>query len=244
MAAKRCVKQFWRLNGERASYPGNDTRSSNGGPIWFQRSAVAARSEVGRTAADLIGRRIVFNPGSYRSIAGFNFEAQIIFFKAFTDPRRVRPKRLAEMSTTKPTYTDLLLTHKPNVPRTDADHERLVAILEFLTLDGRRLSTRERMFVDLVTVLVLEYERRTLAARASDPVKILRYLAEEHDLRQVDLAGAMGTTRAYINQLFTGRRAITTNVAEKLAKVFQVTPETFLGARRVGLDLGSGRDFR
>jgi len=124
-------------------------------------------------------------------------------------------------------YKDLLLKHRPTMPADKTEHARLVQILESMQRDGHTLSAEELRFSEMVTVLVLEYERKVCPMPVVPALEMVKYLAAEKGLRQADFIGTVGS-RSYVNQIFTGRRNITPGVAQKLAKVLRVSPETLL----------------
>ena len=130
------------------------------------------------------------------------------------------------MTTTELSYTDLLVMHSPSMPHDEAEHARLVAILESIELDGHTLSEAELRFTETLKVLVMEYENRICPPMVVPPLQTLQFLVEEQGLRQSDFVAEFGT-KSYVSQIFTGRRPITSGVAAKLAKVLKVTPETF-----------------
>jgi mRNA interferase HigB len=184
-------------------------------------------------AVSIVDSRLVFNLGSYRLIAGFNFETQTLYFKHLLTHAEYDKEGLETMSSsthTVPeagTYPELLNHYLPSMPRNDADYERLVEILEEIELDGRKLTDDELLFTETVKVLVLAYEEQVCPMPVVPALDMLKELAEQKRLRQVDFVPVFGS-KSYVNQIFTGKRAITKGVAEKLAKVLGVSPETLL----------------
>ena len=113
------------------------------------------------------------------------------------------------------------------MPADETEHARLVRILESMEIDGHTFSAEELCFTEMVTVLVLEYERKVCPLLVVPALEMVKYLVAEKGLRQADFIFTVGS-RSYVNQIFTGRRNITPSAAEKLAKVLQVSPETLL----------------
>ena len=69
------------------------------------------------------------------------------------------------------------------------------------------------------------------------PGDILReFILEKLDLTQEQLAAAMQVSRLSISQIVNGRRAVTTEMAIRLAHVTSTTPEFWLNLQR-NLDL-------
>ncbi len=132
------------------------------------------------------------------------------------------------MNTTSPlAYAELLQLHQPSMPTNDAEHQRLVDILESIELDGHWLTEAELLFCETVTVLVLEYEERVSPMPKVDAREMLHYLTEEKGMRQADFVSEFGS-RSRVNQIFRGKKPITKEIAEKLAKVLGVSLRTFL----------------
>lgn len=123
-------------------------------------------------------------------------------------------------------YVELLTKHRPELPRTAAEHARMVEVLESMELSGRKLTKEALRFTSTVKALVMHYENQVFPMREVPALEMLLHLVEEHGLRQADFVAALGS-RSYVSQIFTGRRKITRGVAEKLAGVLKVSAATF-----------------
>jgi len=68
------------------------------------------------------------------------------------------------------------------------------------------------------------------------PVSVGEMITEEYlgplDITQGQLAQAMGVSRKTVNELCTGKRAVTVDTALLLAKVFENTPDFWLNLQR------------
>jgi antitoxin HigA-1 len=74
---------------------------------------------------------------------------------------------------------------------------------------------------------------RLIPAPPLSPGDILRgRILEECDITQEDLAEAMGVSRFSINQIVNGHRAITAEMALRLARVTSTTPDFWLNLQR------------
>ncbi|MEJ2673460.1 MAG: HigA family addiction module antitoxin [Deltaproteobacteria bacterium] len=66
--------------------------------------------------------------------------------------------------------------------------------------------------------------------RPTPPGEILRHeFLEPLGLSQKELAGALGITRVRLSAILRGKRAITPDTAFRLARLFDTTPEFWLG---------------
>ena len=64
------------------------------------------------------------------------------------------------------------------------------------------------------------------------PGEVLRRLAEENHITQERLAESLGVSRYSVNQLMNGRRAVTAEMALRLARVLSTTAEFWLNLQR------------
>ena len=80
--------------------------------------------------------------------------------------------------------------------------------------------------VELLGEVIHSYEQRQPSLPEADPGEVLRYLMDEHGLKQSDLAeiASQGT----ISEILSGRRGISKALAKKMADRFQVSAAVFL----------------
>lgn len=72
------------------------------------------------------------------------------------------------------------------------------------------------------------------------PGDVLRRLLADRRITQDRLAEAMRVSRYSVNQLINGRRAVTAEMALRLAKALSTSPEFWLNLQR-GVDLHDAR---
>ena len=73
------------------------------------------------------------------------------------------------------------------------------------------------------------------------PGEVLRVLLdEEMEITQNEFAAALGTTRYSVNQLVNDRRAVTADMALRLARALSTTPDFWLNLQRA-VDLHRAR---
>jgi HTH-type transcriptional regulator/antitoxin HigA len=111
--------------------------------------------------------------------------------------------------------------------RTDADYDRMVALMNvILTELGEDEEHPLSGFLDLVSDLVLLYEREHFPVPPADPVEALRFLMEARDLKQEDLAGVVAQSN--LSAILAGKRNISAKLARKLGQFFGVSPALFI----------------
>jgi HTH-type transcriptional regulator / antitoxin HigA len=109
----------------------------------------------------------------------------------------------------------------------DGDYERAVDLLnQLLDEIGDDESHPMYAFMDTLGLLVENYEDEHYPMPKADGIGVLRYLMEEHDLRQVDLPeiGSQGV----VSEILNGRRELNVRQVRALAKRFGVSAEVFI----------------
>ena len=82
--------------------------------------------------------------------------------------------------------------------------------------------------LDIVSTLVAQYEEtHHPELPPADPRDVLRFLMEQHDLKQTDLAKELGS-QGVVSEILAGRRDLNTRQVKALAKRFRVSPAVFI----------------
>lgn len=81
--------------------------------------------------------------------------------------------------------------------------------------------------LDVVTTFVHEFEERNVEIPDAKPADVLRFLIEQHELRQSDLAEVFGS-QSNVSEILSGKREINARQARLLAKRFKVSPAAFI----------------
>jgi HTH-type transcriptional regulator / antitoxin HigA len=122
-------------------------------------------------------------------------------------------------------YAALLLETKPEVIRDERQKQAYVRRLEALT--SKKSSTRaEEKLIDLLAVLIEDFERKSDPVPNAEPVEILRHLMDAHGLRQKDLAEVFGT-ESIVSEVLHGKRDFTKEQIRRLSARFGVSPAVF-----------------
>ncbi|SRR6266567_6558978 len=82
--------------------------------------------------------------------------------------------------------------------------------------------------LDIVSTLVMQYEERHHSELPTvKPREVLRFLMEQHDLRQSDLRKEIGS-QGVVSEILSGDRELNTRQIRALAKRFGVSPAVFI----------------
>lgn len=111
--------------------------------------------------------------------------------------------------------------------RNEQDYERLVGQLNQL-LD--EVGTNENHplyeFLDTLGTILHAYEEKKHLMPQASGAEVLKYLMEEHGLRQSDLSeiGSQGV----VSEILNGKRELNVRQIRELAARFQVSPAVFI----------------
>jgi len=122
-------------------------------------------------------------------------------------------------------YAGLLSKTLPRVIHTEAENERCTAELESL-LAQRYRTPEDRRLVELLTLLIEDFEDKQYALPAASPIDIVRHLMDANGLRQADLKDVFGSP-SIVSEVLNGKRGFSKAHIENLSKRFQVSPEIF-----------------
>jgi len=124
-------------------------------------------------------------------------------------------------------YGELLLRSLPAVIESDSENERLIAEVETLQVNEEHLLPEEQRLLNLLMLLIEDYEERKYRLRSATPDQVLRELMRARGARQKDLLGVFGS-KGIASEVVRGRRAISRAQAKGLARFFHVSPALFL----------------
>lgn len=88
-------------------------------------------------------------------------------------------------------------------------------------------GTPEADELDLLLVLVKDYEDKFIQLPELDPIEVIKLKMEERGIKAKDLEPLIGS-RGHVSSVLSGRREITLKMARKLRDFFQLPTEIFL----------------
>jgi len=113
--------------------------------------------------------------------------------------------------------------------RTKRELEQAMKIAGHLaTYDEGTLSRGEQDYLDTLTVLIEDYQRRHQDRLAEvSPLSMLRHLMEEREMNITDLGRVIGS-QSNASLILSGKRAISRRVMRLLAEYFGVSASVFV----------------
>ncbi|MFN0101795.1 MAG: type II toxin-antitoxin system HigA family antitoxin [Bryobacteraceae bacterium] len=118
-------------------------------------------------------------------------------------------------------------TH-PGVTKSEAENDRILAIIESLMAKGDdRLTREEDALLELLLDLVHDFERQHYPIPASPPHEIVAFLLEQRGMERSGLRPVLGS-KSRVSEVLSGKRGISKEQAKKLAAFFGVGAQLFI----------------
>jgi HTH-type transcriptional regulator/antitoxin HigA len=123
-------------------------------------------------------------------------------------------------------YGALLQKVPPKVIRTEKENEAYTEILYELDQRSKTLTPAEKELAELLTLLIEDFEEKRYRLPRAQPLDVLRFLIEQHGLKQKDLKDVFGTP-SIVSEVLSGKRELNKDHIERLSERFHVSPELF-----------------
>ncbi len=114
-----------------------------------------------------------------------------------------------------------------SVPHTEQEYLKLVKFLDSLIDEvGNEESHPLSSLMETIGSLIEAYEADNLPDREGNPIDALKYLMEEHGVRQADLPeiGSQGV----VSEIVSGKRQLNLRQVKLLSERFKVSPAVFV----------------
>lgn len=103
--------------------------------------------------------------------------------------------------------------------------EIILEAVESGELEGTAKEAAEK-FVGIVAPFVRDYEKKSISSKEPEHSDILRFLMEQHGLRQEDLGPDLGG-QSVVSDVLRGRRKLNVEQISRLCARFNISPATF-----------------
>jgi len=124
------------------------------------------------------------------------------------------------------TYGSLLARYQPKPIITEVENESVIAFAEALEHKDN-LTQEETTLLELLYVLIEQFENDSYPIPKGSPLQILRHLMEENNIKQEKLIGIIGS-RGVVSEVVNGKRGISKTQAKALAQFFHVDISLFI----------------
>jgi HTH-type transcriptional regulator / antitoxin HigA len=125
-------------------------------------------------------------------------------------------------------YVDLLNEFPPRPIRSEQEFTAVQKVVDAL-LDAKRLSTDQKEYLNLLGMIIYEYEEKNVKIPDIHGVDLLNILIEEWGLKQKELIPIF-KTESIVSAVLNGHRQLTVEHIQKLAEFFHISPAVFFPA--------------
>ena len=122
-------------------------------------------------------------------------------------------------------YIELLKQFPPRPIKAEEELEAMQEIVNQL-LDKPQLTEEESDYLDVLGMLIYEYEKDLDIVPDIYGVELLKVLLEERNLKQKDLVSIF-KTESIVSDVLNEKRKLTTRHIQELAEFFNVSPAVF-----------------
>lgn len=123
-------------------------------------------------------------------------------------------------------YGSLLAQYQPKAITTETENDKAISVAQELE-HKHELSEEELTLLELLYVLIEQFEEDNYPIAQGSPLDILRHLMEENNIKQEKLIGVIGS-RGVVSEVVNGKRNISKNQAKALARFFNVDVSLFI----------------
>jgi len=114
-----------------------------------------------------------------------------------------------------------------SVPHTETEYDNIVSMLDNLIDEiGENEAHPLSSLMESLGNLIETYENKNIPTLASSPIESLRFLMEEHSLKQSELPeiGSQGV----VSEILKGTRNLNIRQIKKLGSKFNISPLVFI----------------
>jgi HTH-type transcriptional regulator / antitoxin HigA len=81
--------------------------------------------------------------------------------------------------------------------------------------------------IDMLTLLIEKYDNENLISKIPDPIRLLKTLMEEHQLKAVNLAEILNISKGLVSDILNYKKGLSKEIIRKLAEHFKLRQEAF-----------------
>jgi HTH-type transcriptional regulator / antitoxin HigA len=119
----------------------------------------------------------------------------------------------------------MLITERAKYLKSNNDFIAVQKVIDAL-LDAEQLSPDQQEYLNLLGIIISEYEDKTVEIPDIYGIELLNVLVEEWELKQKELVPIF-KTESIVSAVLNGHRSLTVEHIQKLAEFFHVSPAVF-----------------
>lgn len=125
-----------------------------------------------------------------------------------------------------PEYIEIITKFPPRLIKSEVDYDEVQNVIDSL-LDNEQMTTDVQDYLNMLGLLVQEYEENTVSIPDISGLELLKGLIEEWGLRQKDLVPIF-KTESIVSDVLNEKRKFTLEHIKKLGAFFNISPAAFL----------------
>ena len=110
--------------------------------------------------------------------------------------------------------------------KNDKQYDQYCQILEGLVFSTPK-SVKIEDEIDLLTLLIEDYDEKSWKTPKLNPVKVLQNLMKDHDLQAKDLVVILDISKGYVSDILNYKKGFSKQVIRKLSNHFKIKQEVF-----------------
>lgn len=113
------------------------------------------------------------------------------------------------------------------VIKSEREYDKALALI-FVLMNNTKKHSAEADELELLAVLVEQYEKEHYPIPSPDPVEFLKYVMDEKGLNQTDLVQYIGS-KSTVSQILNRKRSLTVEMIKKLSRGLSIPVEGLVG---------------
>ncbi|MFA5806620.1 MAG: helix-turn-helix domain-containing protein [Melioribacteraceae bacterium] len=124
------------------------------------------------------------------------------------------------------TYLEMITQFLLRKIKTNKDYQNAINRYEYLT-DNYQDTKELNDYLDVLAMLIDEYENEKFPIAEADPIEVLKYLMKEKNIKQTQLAKVFGS-QSIVSEVLSKKRGLTLKYIYNMAVMFNVKPQVFV----------------
>jgi HTH-type transcriptional regulator / antitoxin HigA len=124
------------------------------------------------------------------------------------------------------TYQKLISKYPLKQIKNVREYKSAVKLYEEL-VDNYKETDDLNNYLDVLAMLIDNYENEKYPIEDADPVDIMKFLMEEKNIKQTELAKAFGS-QSVVSEVLNRKRGLTLKYIYNMADIFKVKPQIFI----------------
>lgn len=96
-----------------------------------------------------------------------------------------------------------------------------------LELSSKKSTQAIEDEIELLELLIDKWDRDHYSSKEKDPIELLKYLMENHNLKREDLIQILDIKKSAISQILNYHKGLSKDVIRKLSEYFKVSQDAF-----------------